>query len=223
MPIRHRVRNISTLARQRDLNEAGKQAIELILDLGLDGGPRFDGASIVAWRALEEAGGDVEAAIGRLTGKHTRTVSTTGFVAGLGGVASLPVAIPTDVITLYSQGSRLCGAIAELRGYDLSSPDVRSAVAISLVGEIGSDKLRKLDGGLASIDSVEALSKLPAQVLLAVNRRIGVRLVARMSTKSVMGLSRAIPVVSGGLWGTLDAVNLRKFARSAKANFPAVT
>ncbi len=42
-----------------------------------------------------------------------------GFVTGLGGFVTMPVALPVNIAEFYVQATRMVGAIATLRGYDV--------------------------------------------------------------------------------------------------------
>ena len=59
-----------------------------------------------------------------------RWVGSTGFATGLGGLAGLPVAVPTDVTVFYMLSGRMSAAIAILRGYDINSEEVQGAVLL---------------------------------------------------------------------------------------------
>ncbi len=64
-------------------------------------------------------------------------MGASGFVTGLGGFATMAVAVPADVVGLYTISARLVGAIACLRGHDVYSDEVRSLILVSLLGASG--------------------------------------------------------------------------------------
>ena len=61
-----------------------------------------------------------------------------------------------------------------------------------------------------------AVSQVPGRALVEINKRIGLRLLARAGERSVSGFSRFVPIVGGVVGGTLDAVVCRMVGRTAK-------
>ena len=97
---------------------------------------------------LARAGGDPEAAIQEFLRYARRRVGTVSFLTGLGGLATLPVAIPAEVAnTLYMQ-LRMVTVIAALRGYDLNDDRVQTMTLITLPGNAAAASLK--EAGIAS-------------------------------------------------------------------------
>ena len=99
----------------------------MLLDVGLDGRGPLDPVREVADEALRKAGGDREKAIAALARRTTLTGGIGGFVTGVGGFVTMPVALPVNVAEFYLQAVRMVGAVAVLRGYDVDDPRVRTA------------------------------------------------------------------------------------------------
>lgn len=118
------------------LSAQAKRAADVVLNVGVDGKVPWKGSVEVAEQHLAKHG-DVEKAIQRLIATHVRLTSSTGFLSGLGGLITLPVALPADFTALWLTQARLASAIAHLRGYDVRSEEVRSVVLISLLGDRG--------------------------------------------------------------------------------------
>ena len=77
----------------------------------------------------------------RSTRRHVRLAAATGFVTGLGGIATLPVTVPAALAGLYVIAARMTAGIAHLRGYDVETDEVRSAILVSLLGSAGASVL----------------------------------------------------------------------------------
>lgn len=216
----NRGRDIAAAVKRGDLQEAGQQLIEAVLDRGIKGGGPFKGADAIAEEAIKNTQGDPEAAIARVVLMHTRLVGATGFATGLGGLATLPITVPTDVTVFYTQAARMVGAIAKLRGYDPDSDDVRSAIAVSLIGVLGSEAVNKIGVDIAGKAGVAALKKVPGKVLIKINQKVGFRLVTKFGEKGVINLVKVVPVVASGVGATVNVVGMRTIAGYAKSNFP---
>src|SRR5699024_6575247 len=85
---------------------------------------------------------------GRPTGRRRRRgVTAGGCVTGLGGFVTLPVLLPTNVLEFYVQATRMVGAIAAVRGYDLEDEEIRVRVLAALLGEESGDVLKNVGLG----------------------------------------------------------------------------
>src|SRR3954453_5959303 len=102
------------------LSGKAKDVSDKISTVGVDGWGPWKGSIPIAEEHLTKHG-DVEKAIQRLIATHVRLASSTGFLAGLGGLITLPLTLPADFTALWLTQARLAGAIAHLRGYDVRS------------------------------------------------------------------------------------------------------
>ena len=74
--------------------------------------------------------GDREQSIGDLIGAHMRYAGMVGFMTGLGGLLSAPIAAPLNISSVIVIQVRMIAAIAHLRGYSLTEPKVKTLVLI---------------------------------------------------------------------------------------------
>ena len=105
------------------------------LDRAISGVGPLDSAALAAEKQLDHHRGDQGAAVKALIESHVRLAGAQGFLTNLGGLATMPVAIPANIGGLALIQCRLVAAIAHLRGYDLDDPRVRDAVLAALLGE----------------------------------------------------------------------------------------
>ena len=83
--------------------------VTMLLDVGLDGRGPLDSVREVADEALRKAGGDREKAIAAVARRTTVTGGIGGFVTGIGGYVTMPVALPVNVAEFYLQATRMVG------------------------------------------------------------------------------------------------------------------
>jgi hypothetical protein len=194
--------------------------VDRLLDVGIDGRGPFDSARTVADNALSGQG-DVERAIDTVITRHTKLAAAGGFVTGLGGIIALPVALPTNVVEFYAIATRMVGAIASLRGYDVREQGTRSAVMLTLVGADADDLLKKAGIGGAGRLADLAAQRLPGPALMVLNKGIGFRLVSSVGRSALSRFGRGVPVVGGVVGAGMDAYLLRRIAGHARKEFPA--
>lgn len=195
-----------------------------ILAVGLDGIGPLDSAREIAEQALADAEGDVERAVTKVARQHLVGGTVGGFVTGLGGFITMPVALPANVLEFSVQAARMVGSIAVLRGYDIDDRRIRAAIALTLVGSDADDILKKagMGSGIGQVSDL-ALKRMPASAMLMVNKAIGFRLVRGVGTKAFSRLGRGIPVAGGVVGGAIDAYMMKKIGDAALQEFPAVT
>lgn len=192
-----------------------------LIDFGIAGAGPMAPAAESARKALDEAG-SVDAAIERVVRKTVRGAEVGGFVTGLGGFVTLPVALPANVLEFYILATRMTAQIAHLRGHDLSRADVRSAVLLTLVGTESADILTKV--GTAGTGRVASFATrgLSESALMVVNKAVAFRLVSKLGTKALSKLGKFVPVVGGVIGAGLDSMLMRRIAKNAEAQFPQV-
>jgi hypothetical protein len=193
--------------------------MQRLVDVGIDGLGRLDPAREVAEEA-RKAAGSTEEAISQVIRSHHRLAAAGGFVTGLGGFVTMPVALPANVVGFYVIATRMVAAIAHLRGYRVRRDEVRAAVLLTLVGADAEDVLAK--AGLTATGGVRglALRRLPGPALMVVNKAVGFRLLSQVSRRGLARMGRAVPLAGGVIGAGLDTWLLRQIAAAAREEFP---
>lgn len=145
--------------------------------------------------------------------------AATGFVNGLGGVLTVPVAIPGSLAASWMIQANMIAAIAELGRHDSRSDQVQTAIRLCLFGnaltEIGKDYGIKIGGKLANV----AVKMVPGKVLIETNKKVGFRLLTKFGTKGAINLVRLVPLAGGVIGGGVDGTACYVVGRRAKRLF----
>lgn len=193
--------------------------IENLLDAGIDGKGPFDSAQQVAdVKRAEQPTAD--GAVDAVVRQHLKLAAAGGFVTGLGGFLTMPVALPANVLEFYLVATRMVASVASLRGYDIKQPEIRSAVLLTLVGADADDLLKKAGVFTTGRLSNLAAQRLPGPALMVVNKAVGFRLLTTASRKSLAKLGKGVPMVGGVLGAGLDTYLLKRIADHARHEFP---
>jgi uncharacterized protein (DUF697 family) len=198
----------------------GSALATYLLEQGLEGlGPMSGAERLATQYVAEESYVDDDARVSALIKWEMSKNFTTGFVTGLGGFVTLPLAVPTALAASWVLQARMAGAIACIYGHDLEDARVRTKILLALAGDVARDAMKDL--GLKSADrlSQRAVDQIPGRALVEVNKRIGTRLLAKASQRVVLRFPRAVPVFGGVVGGSLDAVVCRKVGHTAKTLF----
>ena len=222
---RDAMREARTEKAETSPNGAVQRMIDTVRDIGLDGKLTYSSAADVARKAQRgRARKRPEKAVRRIVRRHRRGVTAGGFLTGLGGVVTLPVLLPTNVMEFYIQATRMVGAIAVVRGHDLDDEEVRVRVLATLLGEESGDVLRNI--GLSPVAGAAArgvAGRLPASPHSAVVSAVGGRLIRRFGLRSARLFGKAIPGLGGVLGALSDRKQLARIAETAKKSFPPVS
>ena len=145
--------------------------------------------------------------------------TTAGFVTGLGGIITLPVAIPANVGSVMYVQMRMIACLAYMGGYDTNSDQVQTLVYACLAG-ISIDQILKQAGIQFGNKFVMAMvKKIPGEVLTKINQKVGFRFVTKFGTKGIVNIGKAVPVVGGMIGGGFDFVETKVIANRAYKMF----
>jgi hypothetical protein len=201
------------------LSGAAVRIVERLLEVGIDGRGPVDSAQLVADKA-RTSHPEADGAIDAVVRQHLKVAAAGGFVTGLGGFVTLPVALPVNVAEFYLLATRMVASIACLRGYDLHQPEVRSAILLTLVGADSDDLLKK--AGVATTGRLANLAaeRLPGPALMMVNKGVGFRLLSQLGRKGLQRFGKAVPLVGGAVGAGVDVYLLHRIADHARHEFP---
>lgn len=161
----------------------------------------------------------VEKAIDSLIHWQNAKGATSGFLTGLGGLITLPVAIPTNVAAVMYVQIRMVATIAHLRGYDLKDDQVKTFVFVCLTGQAAVDILKQAGIKLGTSLATQVIKKIPGEVIKAINKAVGVKLVTKFGQKGIVNLGKAVPLVGGVIGGAVDGISTNTIGKTAKKVF----
>ena len=145
-----------------------------------------------------------EKAIDKLIGYQTVLCGTNGFITGLGGLLALPVTIPTNVAGVIYVQLRMIAAIAHINGYDIYSDQVRTIAYTCLTGSSAANVLKNTGIKIGEKVAINAIKKIPVEVLVKINQQVGFRLVTKFGQKGLVNFGKMIPLVGGVVGGAFD-------------------
>ncbi|HTT81227.1 MAG TPA: EcsC family protein [Stellaceae bacterium] len=194
------------------------QALNWAYGRSIEGMPGVSGADVLAGEYLRSAS-DPEEAIDTLIKWQVLQASATGFVTGLGGTLTLPIAIPANMGAVLFLQLRMIAAVAHLRGYDLRSDHVKALAIACLLGTSAAEVVKEAGIAIGSKLTLSTIRRIPGRTIFKLNRTVGFRLLTKSGTAGVLNLPRIVPVVGGLVAGGIDAMTTRGIATAAKRLF----
>ena len=144
----------------------------------------------------------------------------SGFTTGLGGFITLPVTLPTALVSSWIIQARLCAAIAYICGYDIDDDKVRTAIILVILGDGGKEILKSMGVDISREVSMQLIKNLTPKIIKEINKRVGFKLITNTSQKSILSqASKFIPFVGGVVSGSIDAISCQAVGLASKSFF----
>ena len=194
------------------------QALDWAYDKAINGIPGAETAEELGEDYKNESG-SLDDHIDSLIRWQIAKCSASGFLSGLGGVVTLPIAVPANIASVLYVQIRMIAAIAHMRGYDVRSDQVKTLVYLSLVGGAIKDVLKEVGVKIGSKLTESAIKSISGKTLTAINQKVGFRLVTKFGEKGAVNLGKAIPLIGGLIGGTVDGISTNVVGESAKKVF----
>lgn len=145
---------------------------------------------------------------------------SAGFLTGLGGVVTMPVAIPANIAsTLYVQ-IRMIAAIAHIAGHDVKHDKVQALIMLCLLGNSMNEVAK--DFGISfstKLATVYIKKNITGAMLTKINQAVGFRLVTKAGSTGLINLTKAVPFLGGVVGGSFDAITTNLVGNQARNIF----
>ena len=196
------------------------QLVEWIQARAFEGiGPMSSSTELAEEYRIDQSYTDNDARVRALIRWETTKNFTSGFVTGLGGLLTLPIAIPAALGASYLILARMVAAIAVIYGHDLREDRVRTMVLLAIVGDAVEEVLKRAGIQVGRKLTEKAIHQISGKALIEINKRIGFRLVTKAGERGVVNLMKVVPVAGGVVGGSFDAVMCRQVGRVAMKLF----
>lgn len=145
--------------------------------------------------------------------------TTSGFLTSLGGLITLPVAIPANLASVWYVQLRMIATIAIMGGYEPSDDMVRTLAYVCLAGTSVSKMCRDVGVQFTNKLTISMIQKIPGSVLTKINQRVGFRFLTKFGSKGLINLGKLVPVAGGLVGAGIDFVGTQTIAKSAYKTF----
>lgn len=187
-------------------------------DKAVQGVAGLDSAYDLADDYLKQEGSLYSQANSLIRWQNTKA-GTSGFLTGLGGIITLPVAIPANVASVMYVQIRMIAAIAHMGGYNLNDDRVKSLVFLCLTGNAAKDILKDVGIVVGKKLAENAIKNISGKTIVAINKKVGFRLLTKFGEKGVINLGKAIPLLGGVVGATFDSVSTNTVGNIARDTF----
>lgn len=162
---------------------------------------------------------DVKKAAEALVANQLVKCTTSGFLTGLGGIITLPVAVPANVSSVLYVQLRMIAAVAKLGGYEPNTDQVQTLVYACMTGQAVGDVLKGTSIKLGTKIATSSIQKISGATLTRINQAVGFRLITKFGQKGIINLGKMIPLAGGVIGGGFDLVTTKIIAQNALKMF----
>jgi hypothetical protein len=190
------------------------------LDRAINGVGPLPAAALAAEKQLDEQHGDVERGIHEVIENHVRFAGAQGLLTNLGGLVTLPVTVPANIMGLTLVQCRMVAGIAHLRGYDLADMRVHNAILAAILSEEtvhGLLKKQKIPGTPIAIATAPVYDDSIDQVMAS---QVATGMVTQVvGRRAVLAASKRVPLFGGLVAGTTDGYSTWRLGRYVQREF----
>lgn len=161
----------------------------------------------------------IEDAAKDMINKQVIKCTTSGFITNLGGVITLPVAIPANVGSVMYVQMRMIACAAYMVGYDVHTDQVQTLVYACLAGVSVMEVAKKAGIKIGQKGLENLIDKIPGKVLIAINQKVGFRMLTKFGETGAINIGKAIPVVGGVIGGGFDFIDTKFIGNRAYNQF----
>lgn len=200
-------------------NEVMYEALEWAYDKSIQGIPGMGSATELAEDYMKEKG-SLEDKINALIRWQNTKAGSAGFLAGLGGMITLPVALPANIAsTLYVQ-IRMIAAIAHMTGHDIKHDKVKTLIFLCLLGNSMNEVAKDFGISFGTKFATSYIQKnITREMLVKINKAVGFLLVTKTGSKGLINLTKVVPILGGVIGGGLDAITTNIIGNQARDLF----
>ena len=187
-------------------------------DKAINGLPGFDSAVDMAEDYLKTDESLTEQ-VNTLIRWQNAKAGTSGFLAGLGGILTLPVAIPANISSVMFMQIRMIASIAHMGGYDIKDDRIRSLIYVCLTGHVASEILKDIGIIVGTKLTSNAIKNISGKTFAAINQKVGFRLLTKFGEKGAINLGKAVPLVGGVIGASFDSLATNTVGNIARDTF----
>ena len=144
---------------------------------------------------------------------------TSGFISGLGGIITIPIGLPANIVSVIYIQIRMIAAIAYIGGYNIKDDKVKSLVYLCLCGNSAKDIAKAAGIQFGTKFSKAMIEKIPGHVIIKINQKVGFRFLTKFGEKGVVNIGKMIPLAGGIIGLGFDTASTKIISKMAKSTF----
>lgn len=135
-----------------------------------------------------------------------------GAVTGLGGIVTLPVSIPADLVCSWRIQASMAFSIAYIYGHTKDTTDLKTDLYLILAGDSAKEALKRFGIEVSKSVTKKAVNKyITRDIMVKIWKVVGRKIITKASEKSLTSFMKLVPLVGAPVgfafdWGATRAV-----------------
>jgi hypothetical protein len=143
-----------------------------------------------------------------------------GAVTGLGGLITLPVSIPTDLIWSWRVQASMAFSIAYVYGHTKDTTDIKTDLYLILAGDSVKEALKRLGIEVSKNITKKAVQKfITRDIMVKIWKVIGQKIITKAGEKSLTSFMKMVPLVGAPVGFAFDWVSTQAVGKFAIAYY----
>ena len=139
-----------------------------------------------------------------------------GAVTGVGGMLTLPIAIPADLIATWRVQAAMVVAIAMVFGHQLTDEELRTDIFLIIAGNSAKEALKKFGIEVGKDFTKKFIQKhVTREVMKRIWRVVGIKILTKSGEKSLTSLTKLVPLVGAPIGFGFDYIAARAVGKLA--------
>ncbi|MBK5241686.1 EcsC family protein [Clostridium sp.] len=195
------------------------QALDWTYEKSLSGLPGTLSAEELAISYLNKNGCNTVKSCDSLISWQVGKCTTSGFITGLGGVITLPVAMPASIYSVIYVQIRMIAAVAFIGGYDIKDDSVKSLVYMCLAGNTAIEIAKDVGMKVGTKLTQSAIQRISLETIKRINKAVGFRLLTKFGQEGILNLGKAVPLIGGIIGGGVNLASTKTIGKISKKVF----
>ena len=210
----------SIINKDEDLQKKMPEILTRAYTLAVNGVVGIGSAEDLAHEYLHSNNYDKLEAINSLIRWQNTKAATGGFITNLGGLITLPVSIPANLVTSIYIQLRMIAAIASISGKELGDDKIKTLCILCLTGNNSAEILKQAGIKIAEKYTAGLIQKyITRDIIIYINKAVGFRLITKAGSTGILNLTKAVPIVGGLVGATFDGITTNIIGNTARDLF----
>lgn len=152
----------------------------------------------------------------KILNRKTFKNGLVGAFTGLGGLITLPVAVPADLIASWRIQATMACAIAYVYGHTLDTTVLKTDIYLIMAGDSAKEALKRFGIEVSKAVTKKAIEKyVSREIMVKIWKIIGMKIVTRAGEKSLTSFIKMVPVVGAPVGFIFDWTSTRAVGEAA--------
>lgn len=191
------------------------KALDWIYDRAVGGLSGDSGCWTLAKDYLNKYNNDPKIASRKMVKAQILKCTTSGVLTSLGGIITLPIAVPANITTVWFVQLQMIAATAVMAGLNPAHDEVKALCYACLAGSGSVDIVKQAGVKFANKGGKVLIKKIPTEAVRALNKKLGMLFITKGGETGVINLGKMVPILGGVVGGSFDYASTRIIANRA--------